>query len=349
MTRIAFAMEQSLGNVTHYLNLRAAQDAAPWLDAAWLPIQYRSGRLPWAVSGSIATARTCRPALEDVSALFVHTTTLALLTPAMRPKRPLVLSTDGPPDKTGMRGWYNLGPEGRFAGPLKRKVYSAIIKRAEGVVAWCEWTKTALVDGYGVDPDRIAVIPPGVDVEQFAPGDRVDELPQILFVGGDFARKGGDLLLDVFRRRLAGRAELVLVTGAKLPEEPGIRVFNGLGANSAVLRQLYAGSDLLALPTRADMLPLVAMEALASGLPIVTTRIGGLPDLVRDGSTGRLIDVDDADRLGDALEELVSDTTLRHRMSRDARQDALERFDARTNALRLFDFVRTFAEDLRGS
>jgi hypothetical protein len=52
-TRVAFAMEQSLGNVTHYLNLRAAEQEASWLQAQWLPIDYRSTRAPWAVSGSL--------------------------------------------------------------------------------------------------------------------------------------------------------------------------------------------------------------------------------------------------------------------------------------------------------
>jgi glycosyltransferase involved in cell wall biosynthesis len=71
--------------------------------------------------------------------------------------------------------------------------------------------------------------------------------------------------------------------------------------------------------------------------------VGGLPELVRDGRTGRLIEVDDATALGDALEELVTDASLRRRMSEEARADALERFDARKNALRVFEFIRSRA------
>jgi glycosyltransferase involved in cell wall biosynthesis len=89
------------------------------------------------------------------------------------------------------------------------------------------------------------------------------------------------------------------------------------------------------------VLPLAGLEALASGLPVVTTRVGGLPELVRSGQTGRLLDIDDAAALGDALEELVTDTALRQRMSTEARADAVERFDSRKNALRVFEFIRS--------
>src|SRR5262249_37399304 len=155
------------------------------------------------------------------------------------------------------------------------------------------------VDDYGCRDGDVAVIPPGIDLQQFTPRPRPDRLPRILFVGGDFLRKGGDLLLEVYRKRLRGRAELVLVTRDAVPPEPGVEVHTGVGANSEKLRELYAGADLFALPTRADCFSLVCMEALASGIPVVTTRVGGIPDIVREGETGHLIDRDDAGALGD--------------------------------------------------
>lgn len=339
--RVAFVMEQSLGNVTHYLNLRAAEDVAPWLQATWLPIEYRASRAPWAVAGSIDARRALVRVNHEIDAVFVHTSTIGLLAPVASRSRPFVLSTDGTPDKSGMREMYNLKPQRRLAGPLKGYLYRQVFRRAAGFVAWSEWTKAALVDDYGLDADRVAVITPGVDVRAFAPGKRENDLPRILFVGGDFHRKGGDLLLEVFRKRLQGRAELALVTTEDVPAQPGVTVYNRLGANSPVLRDLYATSDLFVLPTRSDMMSLASTEALSSGLPIVVTRIGGVGELVTDGETGRLIDVDDAQQLGDAVEELVTDVALRLQMSARARIDATARFDARINARRLFEFVRS--------
>jgi len=160
-------------------------------------------------------------------------------------------------------------------------------------------------------------------------------------VGGDFVRKGGDLLLDVFRKRLRGRAELVLVTRDELPPEPGVFVHNGVQANSDTLRNLYATSDIFVLPTRADCYSLVCMEALAASLPIVATRVGGIPDMIREGETGHVIGVDDAGALGDALSSLVESPTRRAEMGRRGRQDATQRFESRENARRLFEFVRS--------
>jgi glycosyltransferase involved in cell wall biosynthesis len=338
--RAAFVMEQSLGNVTHYLNLRAAEAAAPWLQASWLPIDFRATRVPWALSGSFDAHMALVRALRDVDVAFVHTTTISLLTPGAFPRRPLVLSTDGTPNKRGMRKWYGLQPETPIEARLKRALYGSVFRRAEGFVSWCEWTKRSLVEDYGVDASRVVVIPPGIDLDDFHPTERANPLPRILFVGGDFIRKGGDLLLDVFRTRLRGRAQLELVTPADVASEPGVVVHRGVKANSPALRELYANCDLFVLPTRGEVLPLAGMEALAAGLPLVTTRVGGLPELVREGETGRLVEVDDRDALGDAILELVNDATLRRRMSLAARKEAERRFNCKANALQLFEFIR---------
>jgi glycosyltransferase involved in cell wall biosynthesis len=118
-------------------------------------------------------------------------------------------------------------------------------------------------------------------------------------------------------------------------------VHRGIKPNAPELLRLFGESDIFVLPTRGDCLPLVGLEALSSGLPLVVTRVGGLPDLVREGETGLTLAVDDADALGDALEQLTGDAALRARMSQAARTDALARFDAVVTSKALFDFVLT--------
>jgi glycosyltransferase involved in cell wall biosynthesis len=83
------------------------------------------------------------------------------------------------------------------------------------------------------------------------------------------------------------------------------------------------------------------MEALAAGLPIVATRVGGIPDMIREGETGHVLDVGDAGQLGDALESLVVDRAKRLKMGELSRAEAVRRFDARENARLLFEFVRS--------
>jgi glycosyltransferase involved in cell wall biosynthesis len=339
---IAYVMEQTLGSVTHYLNLRQ-QDALP--DGGgrrWIPIDYEAGKLPWTVTGSLRARRALGPALAEVDGIFMHTTTLAPLAVDYFRKKPAVLSTDGTPmNKRAMRTAYGLKQESSFAEQAKRELYRAIFRRARGFVAWSNWAKQSFVDDYGCPEAHVAVIPPGIALDRFTAGDRNHELPRMLFVGGDFERKGGDLLLEVFRRRFRGRAELELVTRKELPAEDGVRVHQNVQANSDTLRNLYATSDIFVLPTRADCYSLVGMEALAAGLPIVLTDVGGIPDIVRQNETGFLVKPDDADALGDALETLIANPALRATMGTRARQDAALRFDARENALRLFRFVRS--------
>jgi glycosyltransferase involved in cell wall biosynthesis len=185
------------------------------------------------------------------------------------------------------------------------------------------------------------VIPPGIDLDQFTAGDRDHERPRILFVGGNFERKGGELLLRVHQQRFAERADLVIVTRDEVPEAPGVRVHRNVGTNSPELRELYATSDLFVLPTRADCYSLVGMEALAAGMPVITTRVGGVGEVVRDGETGFAVEVDDEAGLGDAIEVLVKDASRRQQMGLAGRADAAKRFDARINARRLFEFVQS--------
>ena len=339
---IAYVMEQTLGSVTHYLNLRREETAAQSAPVRWLPIEFHPTHMPWAVAGSLRALRAIASVMNEVDGIFVHTTTIALLAAEHFRHKPTVLSSDGTPlSKRDMRAAYGLKPDGRFGGRFKRVLYRRVFRRAAGFVAWSSWTKASLVEDYGCREEDIAVIPPGINLDEFAPGDRLHELPRILFVGNDFPRKGGDRLLDVFRQRLRSRAELVLVTRAEVPAEPGVEVHRNVPANSEKLRQLYATCDVFALPTRADCYSLACMEALAAGLPLVATRVGGIPDMIREGETGYLVERDDAAALGDALESLVSDPAMRRAMGLVCREEAFRRFDVRSNARRLFEFVRS--------
>jgi glycosyltransferase involved in cell wall biosynthesis len=333
-------MEQTLGHQTHYLNLRRQEAIVTGCKPHWLPVQYRDGRMPWTVTGSLAARRALKRLLPEVDAIFMHTAILAPLTADFFGRYPAILSADGTPlNKRAMRHQYGLKTERYGSGKAKRLLYREVFARARGFVAWSNWAKQSFVEDYGCREEDVAVISPGIDVERFADAQRSNELPRILFVGADFVRKGGDLLLEVFRERLRHKAELVIVTREHIAEEPGVRVYRKVSPNSQALLDLYRTADIFALPTRADCYSLVCLEALASGLPVVTTRVGGIPDILRDGLTGHLLDVDDARALGDTLEALIAQPSRRIEMGRHSRQDAINRFDSRDSARKLFEFV----------
>ena len=214
---------------------------------------------------------------------------------------------------------------------------------ARSITTWSEWAKESLVRHYGVAADQVAVIHPGTTLANFPdPGERGPRRPgpmRILFVGGDFVRKGGDLLLEVFRQHLRGTCELHLVTGADVPSGEGVHVYRGVKPHSPELLRLYADADVFVLPTRGDCLAVVLGEAMASSLPVVTTRVGAHPEAVLEGETGFVIDPDDAGALRERLERLVQSPELRARMGGRSRRLAEERFDMAKNANRIAELL----------
>jgi glycosyltransferase involved in cell wall biosynthesis len=216
-------------------------------------------------------------------------------------------------------------------------------------VAWSEWAKASLVADYGVPADKITVIPPGIATELWNfPARSPDPVwpVNLLFVGGDFPRKGGDTLLAAFQNLPAGaNARLHIVTKTEGAGEgvKNVAVYRGLSPNSEPLRRLFAEADLFVFPTRGDCLPLAVMEALAAGLPVITSAVGALPEAVRHGETGWVVPPDDAEALAGALSTLIRDAPLRRQLSIRARETALERFDAATNYRRLIETVKSVA------
>jgi glycosyltransferase involved in cell wall biosynthesis len=133
----------------------------------------------------------------------------------------------------------------------------------------------------------------------------------------------------------------VIVTRDAIDREPGVTVLRNVAPNSPELLECFRSSDIFALPSFADCFALVGMEALAAGLPLVATRVGGIPEMVEDGVTGYLFDPGDDAALAERLLALVESATLRQRMSSAARSHAERHFDAITNAQTLLSFVRS--------
>src|SRR5262249_53306662 len=153
---IAFVMEQTLGNVTHYLNLRQHEDASDTCRPRWFPIEYRDSRLPWTVTGSLIARRTVKLILDEVDGLFIHTLTLAPLVSPWFRKKPTVLSCDGTPlSKHAMRQAYGQTRHPAFIERAKDAVHRRIFSDAVGYVAWSNWAKASLVEDYGCREEDI--------------------------------------------------------------------------------------------------------------------------------------------------------------------------------------------------
>lgn len=187
----------------------------------------------------------------------------------------------------------------------------------------------------GIPVTKMSIVINGIaDRRRGGVARRIDLWPaqgrlKILFVGRLDAQKGVDVLLCAMRQ--VGAAGFAVVVGASVV---GCPLGEQLPANVKVvgwlpreeIEQLYAAADVLVMPSRWEGLPIVALEAMRAGLPVVATRVGGIPEAVEDGVTGRLIDVDDASQLAATLASLDA-ATLR-RMGDNARRRYVESFQS---------------------
>ena len=138
-------------------------------------------------------------------------------------------------------------------------------------------------DGLGVkqyfDANKVIVIPPGIDTDRWNFGTRTpDAHTHLLFVGGDFYRKGGQTLLDAWRglsTMTRNRATLHIVTQTDgiQGDMAGIQLHYGLTPNSNALIDLYRIAGAFVFPSNGDCLPLAVLEALAAGLPVAGATI----------------------------------------------------------------------------
>ena len=244
----------------------------------------------------------------------------------------------------------SLLAEGDAPEPPGREIGEAqVVDAADRLVANTQGEAGELVDLYGADPGKVRVVPPGVDLELFTPGDgaaaraRVG-LPRnahvLLFVGRIQPLKAPDVLLRAAAVLLARRPELrqslvVAVLGG--PSGSGVgkpralqELAQQLGIDAQVrfvppvdrvtLAQWYRAADLVAVPSYSESFGLVAVEAQACGTPVVAAAVGGLPFAV--GDSGLLIDGHESADWSAGLEGLLDDPGRREMLSRKAVEHA---------------------------
>jgi glycosyltransferase involved in cell wall biosynthesis len=173
----------------------------------------------------------------------------------------------------------------------------------------------------GVPAAAVEVVPNFVDIPHPTTDEKeADATPYLLYVGPASPHKGRQVLLDA-HRRIESDVVLRLVGGDSSISAPGVE---DLGFKSGdELADLFRQAIALIVPSIwADPCPTVALEAMAQGTPVIASDIGGLAEIVEDGTTGLLVPAEDVDRLSAALNRLVSDPALCASMGESARRRA---------------------------
>lgn len=207
--------------------------------------------------------------------------------------------------------------------------------------------------------DRFHVVHCGIPLEQFTrsgDGAARQAEPTILYLGRMVPEKGQAILLQAVAL-LAKRSQSVkVILAGDGPSRPGLeRIAEQLGIASRSsfpgvvgqeqIQALYASAAIFCLPSFAEGVPCVLMEAMAMGLPVVSTRIAGIPELIDDGHTGLLVAPGRPDELADALQLLLNDPSLCSQMGSSGRQKVIGEFTTEKSAEQLYAL---FERELRG-
>jgi glycosyltransferase involved in cell wall biosynthesis len=239
------------------------------------------------------------------------------------------------------------------AGPLLRWLIRRPFRAATCNIVLGQIWKNWLVNSLGVEPARVEVVYNGVP----APGHfRAPEsfstpgLCQILFLGNLMERKGVSDLLHALALLPAtapgwhmtfvggGDVEVYKTLAEQLRLVGGV-TFAGW-KNQDEVRLLLATTDALVLPSYEEGLPLAILEALGCGAPVLATPVGAIPEVLQDGNTALLVPPGDREALSEKLWLLISDTSLRKRLSDEGVRLYREKFTLDAFIERLFDVYR---------
>ncbi len=212
--------------------------------------------------------------------------------------------------------------------------YAVILRRADherrtyaslaGVFSMSAWNAHAIRGTHAIEEDRIHVVGAGINADVVVrTHDDVDRLSgsatrTIVFVGRHFFRKGGDLVVNaarLLRQKHGIDARLVIIGPRHLPPEIKIEPWMTMLGDrpTSAVRDALREAHVLALPSRFEAYGIAILEALASGVPVVGRCAFAMPEMIRPGVNGAMINDDSVEELADALGSVVSDTILAHR------------------------------------
>jgi glycosyltransferase involved in cell wall biosynthesis len=217
-----------------------------------------------------------------------------------------------------------------------RLIYSYM---ADRVVTTGEYTRTYMIREKRIDPERVVAVPSGIDLNRFNPAATPENLRGELGFGEDtpvfgsasvFRRKKGyDFLLAATPQILSAhpRARLLLVGGG--PQENNLRRrIQELKIEGAVtlpgfredMPRVLNTMDIFVFPTLEEAFPNAVMEAMAMKRPVVASRVGGVPDIVRDGETGFLVEPGDPAAIAEKVSMLLRNRVLREKVGEEGRR-----------------------------
>jgi len=246
------------------------------------------------------------------------------------------------------KSWVDWKKKNGIKDPLKVRLADAWlqwmerrnVKKVRHMIALANCVKNEITDGYGVEPGKITVAYSGTNLGEFQPENRnayraeirdkhgvADDELLLLFVGNPFSRKGLDRVMEALPA-LGNRKYRLMICGKDDPT-PFLDKAKSLGVAdhlvwniglTSEINKYFAAADVFVFPTRYEPFGLVITEAMASGLPVITSKDAGAAELIEDGKDGLLIeDPEDSRKIAGLIVSLADDASLRQRLGIAAR------------------------------
>jgi glycosyltransferase involved in cell wall biosynthesis len=244
----------------------------------------------------------------------------------------------------------------RWFGFLKMQV--RVARRLPAIVTVSESSRADIAAQMGVAPDRMTVVPVGVDTDVFRPLEGARPVPGRLMVttSSDVPMKGLVPLLEAVAKLRTERQVDLVVIGRPRPGGRVDRALDRLGLRDIVrcvsgisdqdLARLYGEAEVAVCPSLYEGFSLPTVEAMACGVPVVATTGGALPEVVgRDGATGLLVPPDDPGALAEAIGRLLDDPELRSRLGAAGRRRVLGTFTWQVTARGTAECYRALVEE----
>jgi glycosyltransferase involved in cell wall biosynthesis len=363
--RFLLAAYMAGGNATILQNLEDLIAGEPDQETEWLRIEMdgeserldrrpRRSLIPGTIRNSLVTGERIRH-LEEGGATFdaayFFQQTICMFLWGFRSRVPYLVAMDGTPLWYARHELWYAQPRfdpATLGAKVKQELTRRVYAGAFQLLPLSRSCRDSLVEDYGIPPERITVVPPGINLGRYVCPERSAATPDrplnLLFVGADFQRKGGDLLVTLATRPEFQDVQFNLVTRSyQGPRAANIHVHDQMTTNSAPMLQLYREADLFVLPTRADSHSIASLEAMAMGLPVVTTPTGGIVDVVEEGRTGFLVPRDDLEALVDRIRRLRADGALRLEMGLAGRRRVESHFNGATVAATVLELLHRAA------
>jgi hypothetical protein len=345
-----FEERPELGIVPHLVNAVAAGATGRW----WGDLSVR-GLRKWGLDfhnmrWRLAVSRHVRAEVErlrtttKLDAIVVNTQSVGLCLDELAGQIPTYVALDATFAQLSRSPWFAPNRLSRWLLPMTagylRRLERRLFERSAGLLPWSSLAAQSLADEYGIGPERIHELPPSVEPQPDRGQWPGSATPRIFFLGGDFRRKGGPALLESYRRFLADRFELHVMTQSALEPQAGVVLHRGIVAHSPEWRRCWQEADVFVFPSALETFGIVLLEALAFQVPVVSSEVGAAREILDDGRAGILLSAITPESIASAVHQVMDDPReTRMRVEHGSRRVA-ERYALNANLERLADALQ---------